>query len=165
MNRLVLGCGLAASLAAGCAGSSAPQKTQLQLREFQTRTYQTNDTRMVLKAIVNVLQDDGFIIKEANIELGILTATKETIVESQWNAFLSTMLEGEKAKWDKNALVEATANVSEFGAETRVRVIFQIKTMDNQGGVSKIKQIDEEKHYQDFFAKVDKGVFIQKEGL
>jgi hypothetical protein len=72
---------------------------------------------------------------------------------------------GKEATWDKNSICEVSANVTEFGQETRVRVIFQVKTMDNKGGVSKISQIDDAQHYQDFFAKVDKGVFIEKEGL
>lgn len=165
MTRLLLCCSIAAFLVTGCATTGAGTKTQLQMREFQTRSYQSKDPKVVLKAVVNVLQDDGFIIKEANTELGILTATKEVDVESGASAFFSTLIMGVNAKWDKNSLFEATANVSEFGQETRVRVIFQVKTMDNKGGVSKVKQIDDEKHYQEFFAKVDKGLFIEKEGL
>ena len=50
----------------GCATTGvAPQKTQLQIRQFQTRSYETNDTKMVMKAMLNVLQDDGFIVKNA----------------------------------------------------------------------------------------------------
>ena len=53
----------------------APQKTQLQIREFQTRSYDTKDTRMVMKALLNVLQDDSFIVKNANVDLGLITAS------------------------------------------------------------------------------------------
>jgi hypothetical protein len=120
---------------------------------------------MILKAIVNVLQDEGFIIKEANTELGILSATKEVDVESTGEAFVATLFLGSNAKWNKNSVYEATANVSEFGAESRVRVIFQVKTYDNRGGVSDVKHIEDANYYQSFFAKVDKGVFIEKEKL
>lgn len=157
---------LVAAVAAGCATAGAGvQKTQLEMREFQTKSYQTADTKMVLKAVANVLQDEGFIIKEANTELGILSGAKELDVESGTTKFFSTLFMGSDAKWDKNSVIEATANVSEFGPETRVRIIFQAKTYDNKGGVSKLKQIDDENYYQDFFAKVDKGVFIEGEGL
>jgi len=37
--------------------------------------------------------------------------------------------------------------------------------LDNKGGIREVKQIEEEKYYQDFFSKVDKGIFIQKEKL
>jgi hypothetical protein len=58
-----------------------------------------------------------------------------------------------------------TLNVSEYGTECRVRANFQIKVMNNKGNVMDIKQIEDDKFYQDFFAKGDKGIFIQKEKL
>jgi PBP1b-binding outer membrane lipoprotein LpoB len=33
-----------------------PQKTQLQTRQVQTREYDTNDVKLVMKAVLNVLQ-------------------------------------------------------------------------------------------------------------
>jgi len=51
--------------------------TQTQIREFQTRYYDTNDVKLVMKSVLNVLQDDGFIVKNAVPELGLLTANKE----------------------------------------------------------------------------------------
>src|SRR5437870_411717 len=45
----------------GCAAPASQlvrPSTQLQTREFQTRTYETTDTPMVMKALLNVLQDD-----------------------------------------------------------------------------------------------------------
>jgi len=152
---------------AGCAttGGVTPGKTQLQIREFQTRTYETNDVKMVMKAMLNVLQDDGFIVKNANVELGLLTATKEVDVESKSEAFVAALFLGAQARWKKNSIIESTANVSEFGKQCRVRVNFQVKVMDNRGGVLEVKQIEDEKYYQDFFSKVDKGIFIEKERL
>lgn len=151
----------------GCAttGGVTPGKTQLQMREFQTRIYETNDVKMVMKAMLNVLQDDGFIVKNANIELGLLTATKEVDVESKGEAFVAALFLGAQARWKKNSIIESTVNVSEFGNQCRVRVNFQVKVMDNRGGVLEVKQIEDEKYYQDFFSKVDKGIFIQKEKL
>ncbi len=148
-----------------CATTQAPPKTQLQIREFQTRTYGTNDIKMVMKAMLNVLQDDGFIVKNASVELGLLSATKEVYIENKGEAFVATLLDRKNARWKKNSIIESTANVSEFGKECRVRVNFQLKVMDNRGGVVDIQQIEDQKYYQDFFSKVDKGIFIQKEKL
>lgn len=150
----------------GCATTGVtPQKTQLQIREFQTRTYDTNDTKMVLKAMLNVLQDEGYIVQNANVELGLLTATKEIDIENKGEAFLALFFMGANARWKKNSIIESTANVSEFGTQARVRVNFQLKVLDNKGGILEVKQIEDEKYYQDFFSKVDKGIFIQKEKL
>jgi len=150
----------------GCATTGVnTQKTQLQIREFQTRSYETNDLKMVMKAMLNVLQDDGYIVKDANVDLGFLTATKEVDIEDKGEAFLSTLFFGSQATWEKNSIIECTANISEFGTQTRVRVNFQMKVMNNKGGVEKVKQIEDQKYYQEFFAKVDKAIFIQKEKL
>ena len=150
----------------GCAtGGAKPQKTQLQIREFQTRTYETNDVKMVMKAVLHVLQDNGFMVKNAVVDLGLLTAEKEVDVESQGEAFFATFFAGAHARWKKANMVECTANVSEFGETTRVRVNFQTKIVDNRGGIMKIDQIEDPVFYQNFFAKVDKGIFIQKEKL
>lgn len=154
------------SLTLGCVPMPPkPEQTQLQIREFQTRTYETKDTKMVMKAVMHTLQDDGYIIKDANLDLGLLTAQKELDVTNQGEALLLSLLAGHKARYKKNALMEASVNVSEFGKEMRVRVNFQSKVMDNQGGVMKVQQVDDPKFYQEFFSKVDKAIFIAKENL
>lgn len=156
---------LAASIVAACATTGKPPQSQLQIREFQTRAYETTDTKMVMKAVLNTLQDEGYIVKNAVPDLGLLTATKEIDVEDKATAVLLAVLSKGKATWPKNSIIEATANVSEFGTQTRVRLNFQVKTYDNKGAVREVKQVEDGKFYQDFFSKVDKGIFIQKENL
>lgn len=154
------------SFTSGCAPMPPkPQQTQLQIREFQTRTYETKDTKMVMKAMLNVLQDDGFIVKNANVELGLITATKDADVENKGAALFAALLGGREARWKKNSIVECSGNVSDFGNSTRVRVNFSLKIMNNKGEVVDVKQVDDAAFYQDFFSKVDKGIFIGKEKL
>jgi hypothetical protein len=154
----------------GCATTNTTQGTQLQIREFQTRSYETNDTKMVMKAMLNVLQDYGFIIKNATLDLGILSAEKSVDIETSSSVYGQNsgkaMLDAYfESRWKKAAIIECTSNVSEYGKHTRVRVNFQMKIMDNKGGVVEVKQLDDEKYYQEFFSKVDRGIFIQKEKL
>jgi len=150
----------------GCATTDVnTQKSQLQIREFQTRAYDTNDTKMVMKAMLNVLQDDGFIVKNAVVDMGLLSAEKSVDVQNNGEAFMIQFFGGQNAVWKKASIIECSANVSEYGKECRVRVNFQVKILDNKGGIMKIEQINDEKYYQDFFAKVDKGIFIQKEKI
>ena len=121
MSFVLSGCVPAVILAAGAVGAGItaskvknknkePEKSQLEIREIQTRTYDTSDSKMVLKTMLNVLQDDGFIITEGNVELGLLSATKELDVQTEgavfWGAFFNLA-------WDMNAIIQATANVSE----------------------------------------------------
>src|SRR3989304_1429242 len=74
---------LRGSAAASDVEEKGPEKSQLQIRELQTRMYDTSDTKMVMKTMLNVLQDDGFIVTEANTELGFLTASKDISVETK----------------------------------------------------------------------------------
>lgn len=145
--------------------SSEPSMTQLQIREFQTRVYDTKDTKMVMKAMINVLQDDEYIVKSADLNLGLLSATKEVDVENLRKAFFAKLLAGEHADWEKNVITEASANISEFGEQTKVRINFREKIMSSKGAVQKVEAITNPDAYQEFFSKVDKGIFVQKEGI
>lgn len=166
MRRATLWLLLAPLWLSGCAtGGGAPPMTQLQIREYQTRSFDTQDMKLVMKALINVLQDEGFMIKDANSELGIVAATREMDIEDKGKAFRAWLMWGSNARWDKNSIVEVTANVSSHADQMRVRANFQVKTLNNQGAISKIRDVGDETYYQEFFAKVDKAVFIEKEKL
>jgi len=83
MRTILLTIGLLALAVTGCTIVNQPPQrpltpqTQLQTREFQTREYDTNDVKLIMKAVLNTLQDDGFVVKNAVIDLGLLTAEKE----------------------------------------------------------------------------------------
>jgi hypothetical protein len=49
---------------------------QLKIRSIQTRSFDTADTKAVLRATVATLQDLGFVVDKADAELGTVTATK-----------------------------------------------------------------------------------------
>jgi len=150
-------CALLTSLS-GCyfVAQNEAQKTQLQVRAFQTRTYKTTDVDMVMKACLNVLQDEGYAVKNVVPQIGLLVAEKAGKNDSfgEWFWFGISV---------KN--LEATVNVAVVGKETKVRANFIEKKNNIYGGQFTANPIDDEKFYQDFFAKVDKGIFIQKEGI
>jgi len=153
--------------AAGCAKElkPEPEKTQLEIREFQTRTFDVDNMRMVMKSVLNVLQDDNYIVKNVALDLGFLTATKEEDVEDSSEKFWSQFTRANEARWPKHRIIEATVNVSDFGKQVRIRVNFQAKILDNRGSVVTVNQITDEKFYQDIFAKVDKGIFLQNQNI
>jgi len=142
----------------GCAAPASQlgrPSTQLQTREFQTRTYETTDTPMVMKALLNVLQDDGFIVQTANADIGLITATKEHTERHWYFIFAKDITDA----WT------CSVNVSPFGQQTKVRVNVQetIKTWPDN--TERTAPVDDPAFYRDFFARVDKGIFIQKEKL
>jgi hypothetical protein len=148
-----------------CASSPKIEKTQLQIRAIQTRTYEISESNIVLKAVLNVLQDDGFIVKTAVPELGLLTATKEIDIENMSESMPAYFFGGANARWKKNSIIEATCNISFFGDKCTVRVNFAQKILDNMGGILKIRQIYDQRFYQTFFTKLDKSIYIQRMGL
>jgi len=151
-------------LVGGCF-TPKPEKTQLEIREFQTRSYDTTDFKMVMKAVMDALQDEAFIIKQADLDLGFISAQKELDVTSGGEVFVSRFLAvfGGSGRYRKNSITEASGNISQFGDQIRVRVNFQNKIIDNQGKIVEIQQIDDQNFYQEFFSKVDKSIFIAKE--
>lgn len=150
----------------GCITAPPPvQRSTLEIREFQTRTFEDADPKMVMKALFNVLQDDGYVTRNAVPDLGLLTASKETNARSAGDQMLSSILMGRDARWSSMAVVEATANVTGDRKATRVRVTFQKKMIDNFGAPMTVQVIEDPSFYQDFFSKVDKSIFVQREGI
>ena len=169
---------LLAALAAGCAATPQPQKSQLEVREFQTRTFDTPDVKLVMKAMLNVLQDDGYVVKNAVVDLGLITALRENDLapgrSGSGGADIFDVLghngivifgSQSEPRFRKTEVIDFTGNVSEFGPQTKVRVSFQTKVLDNRGEVVEVHPIDDEKFYQDFFSRMDKGMFLQREQL
>ena len=70
---------IALLLVAGCAAQTAAITaggSQVQLRQIQTREYDTLDKRGTLRSVVATLQDLGFVIDRADYELATISATK-----------------------------------------------------------------------------------------
>lgn len=163
--RFALSCLLVLGATACAPKVVVPPKTQLEIREFQSRTYNDRDTKLVMKAVINAMQDEGFIIKSADKELGFISASKEVDIEDKTSAFFLQLLAGSNARYSKNSVVEASANVSEFGKETRIRLVFQAKVVDNFGNPISANVVEDPAFYQDFFSKMDKSLFIEREKI
>lgn len=66
---------------AGCQTDSRSQvletsKSQVQLRAYQTRAYETTDRDKMLRTIIGTLQDLAFVVDKADATLGTVSATK-----------------------------------------------------------------------------------------
>ncbi len=139
-------------------------QTQLQKRQYQTRNFSGVSKPTVMKAMLNVLQDQGFMVYNANPILGFISGSKEfspgdKSIDMQ-REFGTTRTGGAVV-----AVVEATANVSEFGKDVRVRINFKRKLLNIYGNAQKIEEITDEAYYQNFFSSVDKAIFIKKKKI
>jgi hypothetical protein len=52
------------------------EQSQVQLRQMQTRAFDTGDLERTLRASIATLQDLGFVVDKADLDLGTVTATK-----------------------------------------------------------------------------------------
>jgi hypothetical protein len=52
------------------------EQSQVQLRQVQTRAFDTSDSSKTLRTVIATLQDLGFVIDKADAELGAVSATK-----------------------------------------------------------------------------------------
>ena len=150
-------------------------QSPLEMRQAQSRTFETADSRLVLKAALNVLQDQGFVIRHADAELGIVTAAMEwrsrtpnrglrvlkwvTVVPTYGASLLIPSGQTEVSA------IEANVNVTPEGARTRVRISLVSRVTGKGGEVLRVMPVDDPLAYQRLLAGLDKAVFLEKEGL
>jgi len=69
------------TIAGGCANTGtqhalSASESQVKLRSFQTRSFDTVDKEKLLRTVIATLQDLGFVIDKADSVLGSVSATK-----------------------------------------------------------------------------------------
>ncbi len=74
---LVLGNAL---LIGGCASSQkqilAADQSQVALRSIQSRAFDTTDKKLMMRSVINTLQDLDFLIQDSSLDLGTVTGQK-----------------------------------------------------------------------------------------
>lgn len=78
-----LTCLILASCLTGCATDDdviGTTQTQLQIRNYQTRSFETKDKAMVMRSVMSTMLDLGFIIDKADEKLGTITGTSFTYI-------------------------------------------------------------------------------------
>lgn len=169
-----------ALVACACAGTTqshrpGPAPAPLELRQVQSRTFDTPDARLVLKAALNALQDQGFVIRQAEFELGVVTAVtewrsgqrNEGLRILKWVAALPTWGASLLLPSGRNefSAIEAIVNVTPEAPRTRVRLSLVAKVTDEKGNVQTVSPVDDPLAYQRLLAGLDKALFLEKEGL
>lgn len=140
--------------------------TQLEKRQFQTRTYSAQDNIIAMKALLNVLQDEGFIVYNVNSLLGYIYGVKDFDI-SDPNIDISKEFGVTKSRLNYNgvkvATLEVSANITLYGQKSRIRVNFKRKLLNEYGNAQMIDDIDNAEYYADFYAKVDSAIAMQKQ--
>ncbi len=100
-----------AGLICGCASTSdkkllETEKGQVELRQIQSRGFETTDREKTLRTVMATLQDLGFVIDKADATLGTVTATK-------LDRYALRMTVTVRPRGDKQLLVRASAQYNE----------------------------------------------------
>lgn len=80
-------------------------QTQLQLRQAQSRTFDTSDRERTLRSVIATLQDLNFVIDKADPELGTVSATK-------LDGYALRMTVTVRPKGDRQLVVRANAQMN-----------------------------------------------------
>lgn len=171
---------LASVLLAGCSTPPPPPPLPVSaIRDYQTRLYNTTNTLVVMRVLMNVLQDEGYVVKMVVSEQGLLSVAKDSAIENpkdvcvKRSCMAMSCLGGvygiaiRKAAnldtWPQISRVEASAHVSPLGDQTKVRVSFQKKLVDNHGKDQTVEAVGDRIFYEIFYTRVDEGLFLQAE--
>jgi hypothetical protein len=160
-------------LLSGCANHIPKEALELkqeslQLRQLQTRSFETSDERELLSSGASVLQDLGFSIDESESPLGVIVGSKDRdAVETGQvvGAVMVAVLFRVSTPIDKNQKIRASLVTRPLDKKTNLRVTFQRVVWDTQGQISRTESIEDPKIYQEFFEKLSKAVFLEAHEL
>ena len=140
-------------------------KESFELRQLQTRSFETSNEKKLLTAGAGVLQDLGYNIDESETGLGVIVGSKDRDATEAGQIVLSVFvaaLGGGRMPIDKNQKIRASLVTHPAGEKTiKLRVTFQRIVWNTEGQVSKTQSIEDPKIYQKFFDKLSKAVFLE----
>lgn len=113
----------------------APTEAQMKLRSYQSRSFEVTDPTQAMRGVVAALQDLGFIIERANEPMGLVTAAR--FAEPNFTDVL--------------------------GITVTVRPQTEGHMMIRANAIYNNKPIEDPKVYQNFFATLERSLFISKE--
>jgi hypothetical protein len=113
----------------------APTEATMKVRSIQTRTFDIEDRNQAMRGIIAALQDLGFIVERANEPLGLVTAARFA---------------------EPDYLSVATVTVI-VRPQPGGRKLIRVNAIYNH------KPIEDPKIYQNFFASLERSLFLTKE--
>lgn len=158
-NRRVVALAAACLIASASGPAMAKKKVEmsaLQIQQMQTKDFES-DKNIVFSAVMNVLQDSGYRIGDADKDTGLITGAASTDTKTTWLPFVGF------GKSKKTPVV--SAYIEEFGPTmTRVRFSFVLTKVkaDGFGGNADEEPILDPVIYQDAFEKVAQAIFVRE---
>lgn len=143
----------------------------LQMRQLQTRIFDTKDEASVLSASAALLQDIGFNLEKSETKLGFMLGTKDrdaTNAGQIVGAVILAALTGAVVPVDKSQKMRACVVTHPYGEQKEkmaVRVTFQRIVWNTQGQITTMEALAEPEMYQEFFSKLSKSLFLEAQNI
>ena len=131
----------------GCAPTS--ELTALQRRAFEARDLE-GSFEDAFKATVQVLQDEGYIIKNADFQSGVIQG--ETGIKQD---FLGGTMHNS----------EVTATLEQFGENTvkeRIVIVNKVKDSSRYGTFENSSRVEDPQFFQRIYDSIQKEMFVRK---
>ena len=130
------------------------------IRAMQTEFFKDADSKQVMKAAINTLQDDGFMITYTDLEVGIISAERsesastimDVVITEYINAALISLPWKKTAKGMKT--VYANVNITELKDSVKARTTFLVKLFDKEGKLKKQINITKEEVFFNWNNKI-----------
>lgn len=172
MKKLFLLGVIAALIVSGCTPTIPKEALELspqslEMRQLQTRYFDTADEQSILVSSAGLLQDIGFNIDESETKLGFILGTKDRDAKDAGQiagSIVMGVLLGVYMPTDDHQRMRASVVTHPYGEKEErmaVRVTFQRIVWNTQGQVSKRECIVDPEIYQEFFSKLSKAVFLE----
>ena len=113
----------------------APTEAQMKIRSAQSRSFDVKDRQVAMRGVIAALQDLGFIIERANESLGLVTAAR--FAEPNYYDVM--------------------------GVTVTVRPQADGRMMVRANAIYNNKPIEDPKVYQNFFATLERSLFVTKD--
>jgi hypothetical protein len=111
--------------------------SQVQLRNIQSRAFDTTDKEKTMRAIIATLQDLGFMLDRADYTLGVVTASKARADTVQMQVYATLRVTVTvRPRGEKQLLVRASAEYQR-------------------------SPVTDPKPYQNFFNSLEKAMFLE----
>ena len=159
---LIVGC-----LVSACASYKdlyIPDAKYLERRNVETRIFDTTNTKELLIASAQLLQDMDYTITESDTDIGVITATKNREAGSTAGKVVLSVLaalNGQQAIYeDKQKFYVSIVNTKANERQIKTRVTFARIVYNNLGTVVRIEKLDDSALYTEFFDKLAQSVFL-----
>ncbi len=143
---------LLAFVVTGCETVPKSTKTPLEIQAIQSKEFETSK-KVAFAATLSVLQDMGYITDSASFETGLITA--KSPMTNKFKPFVGQVM----------SVIKVTAFIEEITTgRTKVRAnLLDSRYVQNKyGRREEERPVETPDTYQDFFAKVQQGIFVRK---